>query len=412
MHTAIVKRAARLLTSRRFASANLNLLGVTLSSGILLPFIQGILQRFQGFSSLELSLVAILTVVSSKGSQVLFGSFVDGAEKRRVLIASGLGYGVSLVGWSLVGGFLPSLIFTAVIGGLSALNILAAKAIIAQVGSETNETTLGFSILNMVVNLTSAVGASLGASIWLLGNGKVLFAVAAACSIVSSLLLGLLSWRSEADEERKGGRSAGTLRTVLRDRRFLSTLPFFAVGFFLYAQFFTTLPFYLCVQSESRHAGAIGAIFALNSAMIVFLQVPMAHAVDALARRGRRASTVFVFSFFVLSFVVISVSSSFAALMLVTVLFTIGEMLFTPFVDALTAGFSSREDRATYFGVATGARALGDAAGGGLGIYLVSELGRSGRGQQFWVVIAGIAVVLVVGLIGLVKRESSSPAFG
>lgn len=296
----------------------------------------------------------------------------------------------------------PAVVAVLVIAGLGvSVNALASKQLAARATDAAASRTTAFAVINVSVNLASAVAAPLALLLLDAGRTRMLFIAVGAAYVVAGIASCSLLRRVEWPPPSRQGWAA--YRGVLATPRLAPLLAVNAAGWFLYAQLFNSVPLYV---TERLGAGAeLGLLFTTNALLIVVFQVPFGRAVEHLGRGMPRAMLAMAFALFAAAFVLGGALPGFVAVVALVVVFSFAEMAFVPTVDVALLETIDDVHRAAGYSVLSVATAIGEASGAAVGITMFAWMHDRGADGGFWYVAAGAAVAAGV-LAGLTARRN------
>jgi MFS family permease len=273
------------------------------------------------------------------------------------------------------------------------INALASKQLAAAASDVLENRARLFSVINIGINVASAVAAPLALSLAGRGlHGYVLLGIAAAYSTagVATFLnfsrLGL----------KRPHTGVPSLRAYIDMLRIPGLQSFMLINFFgwlLYGQLFNVLA--LHVSKTLNAPGKLGWLYTLNAMLVVFLQLPVTHLAGSW-NSGRQMQTVrLAYLTFTLAFVVPFLVPGYAGAATFVLLFTLAEMMFVPSVDVLLLALIGQESRAVGYSVLSISTALGESIGGGMGVAAYRWLTDHGHGDEFWLGMAGLSLAFM-----------------
>lgn len=246
-----------------------------------------------------------------------------------------------------------------------------------------------YSIYLVAVNLGVAVAGTVGGmlagfgyDIVFVSNG-LMSLLAAAITIYAFRTFRVISRNPESNADEVGAPMGG--RSPFRDATFVRLCLATLLSAFVFCQIRSTYPAYLS-QEYGIDPKELGYLFALNGLMIVALQVPL----TMLAKRMSNAILASVGCILLCAgFAVLPIGSTFAFIILSLIVWTIGEILLFPALNAMV-----------------GERASFAATGHFLGIYhaqySIANLFAPALGGYIYGHLSGDALWYACGLVGLV----------
>jgi MFS family permease len=244
-----------------------------------------------------------------------------------------------------------------------------------------------FSLCRLAINLGMSIGPVIG-GLLALYSFKFLFYVDGATTLFAGLLVSVLPWRSKMQRDRPTRESAvaesrgsklpsvePALRysSVLRNRRFI----YFLVAIFplelVFFQQMAAMPLFLVRNLHMTEAG-YGMLFAVNTLIIIFLEVPLNMAMANWPHRLSLALGAFL------------VGAGFGALVFVNsalgvaatvVIWTFGEMIILPASAAFVSDVAPPAQSGAYMGLYTMGFSLAFALAPWLGTQTMERFGPS-----------------------------------
>lgn len=320
---------------------------VNRAGSMVLPFISLYLTLQRGFS-----VIAAGQVLGLYGLGAVVGSYLGGWLTDRVgptrcqqwsLVASGAGFLVfSLLrnlGAILVAVFLLSIVVEsfrpAVMAGFAqrAPRRMQVRA---------------FALLRLAANLGVGVGPAVGGWLALHDYAYLFYVDAATCWLAAALLAVTLKELSPAERAREDGDEARH-RSPWTDGPFLAFLLLVVLLATVFFQVVSTLPLYWRVVHGFRESG-IGLLLAFNALIVVCFEMVLSH----WAEKRERMFLFGLGAFLVcLGFGLMPLGSGVPFVMLTVVVWTLGEMLALPLMNAVVADRAGAANRGRYMGMIT-----------------------------------------------------------
>ena len=265
----------------------------------------------------------------------------------------------------------------------------------------------------LAINLGMSVGPAVGGFLATV-SFPLLFVVDGATAILAGLVLAsLMAWRRTESlgtwgVASAGARERGTGASVLRDPRAV----IFLTGVFLTAVVFyqheAAMPLFLVRDLHYRES-FYGLLFAVNTVLIVILEVPLNL---AMQRWSHRWTLVLGATLFALGFGSIAVLHSVPGLLLAAVVWTFGEMISMPASGAYAADIAPPGRAGAYAGAYASTMSLAILVGPWAGTIALEAFG----GFALWsgmlgVGLLGAAVLSLLRdpLIGTVAVQANGP---
>jgi MFS family permease len=362
---------------------------VNRSGSMVLPFISLYLTEERGFSiALAGKLLALYGVGSMAGSW-LGGWASDrfGADRTMALslIVSGgcfVNLGLQRSTWAIALGVL-------VLSTTSEMFRPAAMISMAERAPERLEVR-AFALLRLAINLGLTVGPAVGGLLAVHGYLWLFLADAATSWAAAALLRSLPKATGEGHATKSRATAASS---PWDDRPFLLLL---AMAFVLAAVFFqivSTVPLYL------RHAyalreDAIGALLALNAVIVVLFEMVLVHSAEGRARMPRIALGCFLVC---AGFGLMPFGTSLAYAAFTILVWSVGEMLALPLINAVVADRASQGSRGRYLGLYTMSFSTAFVLSPAAGTWVYQHVGR----DTLWYGVLLLGVPLALAALAL-----------
>lgn len=383
-----------------------------LALGMVLPFMAYFLSRL-GWHPDLIGLLLGLATLSGIAGTVISGMIGDRVGPSRLIAFSGFG---QVVAFSVLGTattFWPLVAAGMALGLLSGMFWAPQGAIIASVATQA-EQKKAFGLSYALSNVGAAVGPALGA--FLVGLGRVTFFASASVSALILAVFFLALPVPRMPEEAVDDPSSG-LQTLLGDKRlirFLSGLVFWAVAYSLVQSFLVLVLGGIGYPDPTRGL----ALFMSENAILCVLLTPVATRVVEKMRR-HEDSMMAAGVIAAVGLALASHATSPVVLIIASLLFTTGEILFMPFTGAYVAQLAPGRLRSAYMAGLSLTYALGgglSALLGGLALQHLGGVTLFALGSLSFltgsVVFAWIRMRAVrEDLVSVQAREGASPGF-
>jgi MFS family permease len=255
-----------------------------------------------------------------------------------------------------------------------------------------------FGSMRVVFNLGAFSGPLLGAALvalaWpaLFAGVAVLFAL----SLLAALRLPRLAPPVAED-------GAGISLRIFLDRAFALVFAGGMIAMVVYSSFETLMPVSL-TQTHGLEPAAWGVLFVVNPLFVTLLQLRITRWAAPIPPATKLAVAMLLMG---TSFLPLLVSAAIPVLILILVVFVIGEMLWSPTADALVSRLAPAHARGTYMGTAGMSMWLGGAIAPALGLRLRDTWGDG----AMWIAIALVSVlgaVLYAAAANAARPDSDS----
>lgn len=354
---------------------------VNRSGSMVLPFLVLYLTRDRGLSAATAGLVIALYGAGGLIAAPVAGRLCDRFGPIRIMRASLLLSGSVLLLFPLARSF-PAVLAAVLALALTSESFRPANmAIIGDLVTPAQRKT-SFAVNRLAINLGMSVGPALGGILatisffWLFLVDGITSLAAGMILLFSSLPRRRYSEDVRILEEMRSTRSLRP-RTAFHDRRLLY---FLIAGVFpvaiVFFQHISSMPLYL-VRDLHLSAAAYGALFSVNTLLIVLLEVPLN---TSTAHWPHRRTLVFGAALCGLGFGALVFAWDFLTVAVTVVIWTFGEMFFFPGMAAYLTDISPGLRRGEYMGLSQMVMGLAFMVGPWAGTALLERLG----GRAVW----------------------------
>ncbi|HKQ62320.1 MAG TPA: MFS transporter [Candidatus Polarisedimenticolaceae bacterium] len=368
---------------------------VNRAGGMVLPFLVLYLTQRRGLSVPEAGRVLSLYGLGSIGGSYVGGWLVDrfGPVRTQQVSLIGGGVGLLLLGWAR--GPLPIALCacaTSFVGDMFRPAVMAALSR----GSSPEQQARAFTLLRLAVNLGLGVGPAVGGFLALRSYGWLFACDAATCLAAAGVLFACYGW-SEPPQHPRLAAEADSARSPWRDGPFLVLLLLVLLLTVVFFQLVSTLTLYLH-QRYGLAEDAIGLVLALNAGLIVAFEMVLIH---RLERREPLFLIGFGSALVCLGFGLLPFGRSTLWVVATTAIWTAGEMLALPLLNAVVAARAGGRHRGRYLGAYTVAFSTALAVAPIAGTTLYAWIGA----ERFWYALGALGPLLWIAFAAL------APAF-
>lgn len=311
-----------------------------------LTFMVLVLTR-RGFSPAQAGMAAAAYGIGSLGAGIVGGQLADRIGRRRTIVLSMYSSAAVLVGlWQAQG--LGLTIALAVMAGVTAEMYRPASAALLADLTPPGRRVSTFAMYRMSINLGYAMGPA-AAGFFAARYPGVVFLGDAATSVLFGTLV-LFAVPGSADRVGGHARSAAAgrprvalLPRILADQPFLVILGVSLISHAVYHQDIAALP--LEVQARGFPAELYGMMMSLNGLTCLLLELPVASVTSRLPPWMPMSTGVALMG---VGLALTAVAPGFAGLLVTVVVWTLGEIVWSPVAAAYVADLAPREVQGRY----------------------------------------------------------------
>ena len=350
----------------------------------------------------ELPFVYLVGAVFAGASGFLGGYLSDRVGRRRVIL---FGQGAlaiyPLVLLALSDSKWAALVALTLAGVFGSLGGSVAQAMVADlVAPERHEAA--YSSVRVASNLGVVLGPPLGGLMLVVGSWTALFPTVAVLSAVAWVI----AWRflpHRGAYSPEGPPERGSLGTILRDRPFLLFLGSAVFAWLVYVAYEVVLPVSL-VDGFGYEPSAWGFLVWINPLLVTLLQIHITRRTADVSPAPKLVAALLIMG---LPFLLLVYSHSILTVVIVVVVFVIGEMLWVPTSQAVVAAMAPQDIRGAYMGAFGSAPAIGFALAPLIGFQVRNSFGDDAT----WTMFAALGVVAAIlggiAIVGVGRRRES-----
>jgi MFS family permease len=334
--------------------------------------------RALGSSQTALGLTFAGAAVASLVAGYAGGHLSDSIGRRPLILVGSAAQTVIAAGLALVGGHVAiGLALMVFAGGVEGVETAADQALLTDlVPRERHEHA--FASARVVQNIGFVVGPLIGALLLTVG-WRALFVTTSAIGAVAFLAaLRLIPRHAEFSPTAPPRRPSWSV--LARDRSFAAVVAAGTLAAIVYVSYETLLPISL-VQSHGLAPAAWGVLLAINPTVVVLFQIRLTGRVSRFSELTRLAVGIAAMG---TPFLLVSVSTALPLLVVLLLIFVLGEMLWTPLSQGLIARIAPDDMRGAYLGAGGAMWPAAFALGPLLGLQVRSAFGDT----AMWVAVA------------------------
>ena len=350
----------------------------------------------------ELPFVYLVGAVFAGASGFLGGYLSDRVGRRRVILFGQGALAVyPLVLLALSDSKWAALVALTLAGVFGSLGGSVAQAMVADlVAPERHEAA--YSSVRVASNLGVVLGPPLGGLMLVVGSWTALFPTVAVLSAVAWVI----AWRflpHRGAYSPEGPPERGSLGTILRDRPFLLFLGSAVFAWLVYVAYEVVLPVSL-VDGFGYEPSAWGFLVWINPLLVTLLQIHITRRTADVSPAPKLVAALLIMG---LPFLLLVYSHSILTVVIVVVVFVIGEMLWVPTSQAVVAAMAPQDIRGAYMGAFGSAPAIGFALAPLIGFQVRNSFGDDAT----WTMFAALGVVAAIlggiAIVGVGRRRES-----
>jgi predicted MFS family arabinose efflux permease len=345
-----------------------------------------------GLTGTDVGLAFLAAAGAGMAAGVLGGRLSDRVGRRSVILGASV-VQVTLPFLALNGSAAAGI---AVLVGLSMATPVRGTALSALLADlvPDDRREHAFGSMRVVFNLGAFSGPLLGAVLVAIAWPALFAGVGVLFALSGLAALRLPRLAPPSSEE-----GAGISFRIFLDRSFALVFAAGMIAMVVYSSFETLMPVSL-TQTHGLEPAAWGVLFIVNPLFVTLLQLRITRWAAPIPPSTKLAVAMLLMG---TSFLPLLVSAAIPVLILILVVFVIGEMLWSPTADALVSRLAPAHARGTYMGTAGMSMWLGGAIAPALGLRLRDTWGDG----AMWI---AIALVSVLGAVLYAAAASAARA--
>jgi predicted MFS family arabinose efflux permease len=367
------------------------------AGAMVLPFLSLYLVKSKGFTLPQVGWIMTCFGLGSLAGTWVGGKLTDSIGAYKVITTSLFLGGLGFIGLQ----FMDS--FYGFCAGIFVLIFVAdayrpAIFVACDAYSKPKNITRSIALIRLAINLGFSIGPVIGGIIIARINYTSLFWIdGITCILAAALLFVLLKpKRVSAEEEQLIKVKEGV--SPYKNSLFLLLIVIMLLSTMMFVQYFSVMPLYY-EQAYFLSEDVIGGILFLNGIIIVVFEMPLVGWLERI-NISKTMATFWGMVFLALSFLVLNLSDSFFILIIGMVLMTVGEMIGSPFSNALALEMAPKGRKGSYMGLYSMSFSISHIFGHNGGMNLVDQFGY----RNTWFIIV-VILVLVSALALLLHKK-------
>lgn len=365
------------------------------SGTMVLPFLTLYLTKKVGTTPAEAGFALLIYGIAAFISAPVTGKIADKVGSLKVMKFSLFGSGVIFILYSFIENYylilIASLFLAAVNESFRPANLSMISELV-----EPTQRRVAFALNRLAINAGMSIGPVIGGFLSLI-DFHFLFYANALSAIASGIYLSSVKWTSlQAPVKHSSSETEKIKFSILSDRAFLFFLVAVIPVNLVFFQHIGALPLYI-VDELGFTTAAFGLLSAVNTVMIIFLEVPIN---DYLSSISYKRSMIAGALLAAIGFGLFAVAHTIIPLIAAIVIFTFGEMIFFPVTAAYTSEAAPENRKGEYMGYYQMTFSFAFSAGPWLGTVVFQNFGS----KILWIAAFAFGLVSAL-LLSLLKRK-------
>ncbi len=339
---------------------------------MVIPFLSLYLVNAKGFSLPQVGWIMSCFGLGSLAGTWVGGRLTDTIGFYKVIVLSLLLGGLGFIGLQYLDNFYSLClgIFTVI---FLADSYRPAIFVACDAYSKPENITRSIALIRLAINLGFSIGPVIGGIIIAGINYSALFWIdGITCVLASGLLFFILKPKKVSTDEIPEPKIKEGLPPY-KNGLYLLFFLIMVLNSIMFIQYFSVMPLYYA-KAHFLSEDLIGALLFLNGALIVIFEMPLVGWLERI-KLSKTMATFWGVVFLALSFVVLNISEWTGILLIGMILMTIGEMVGSPFSNALALSMAPKGRKGSYMGLYSMSFSLSHIIGHNSGMNLVDTFG-------------------------------------
>lgn len=372
------------------------------AGAMVIPFLSVYLQGEKGFTLPEIGWIMTCYGFGSMFGNIIGGKLTDTIGYYKTIVLSLFAGGIGFLIIQFIDSFY-GLCFGMFILMLAVDTYRPAIFVAADAYSINNNVTRNIGLIRLAINLGFSIGPVIGGILIARVSYESIFWIDGITCILASILLVILlkPKKSTKKEIKKIAKKEGV--SPYKNPAFLLFILIMVINAIAFVQYFSTIPLFYKME-HGLAEDTIGWILFLNGIMIVFLEMPLIAWIEKL-KMSKITATILGIGFLAFSFIILNISDWFGVLIIGMILMTLGEMIGSPFSNALALEMSPKGRKGAYMGIYGMSFSISHIIGHNAGMNSIDTFGFNWTWVGFFIILI-IAAVITFYLPNLIKKTN------
>jgi DHA1 family multidrug resistance protein-like MFS transporter len=362
-----------------------------------------------GFHPVETALVLLFTSIGLRFSRIVLAPFIDRFPPRRVIACAIVTSLIGYLGMMAATTVWPVAISMLLVGAGYGVNGMLVTTLASYTARHSRAAFPIYALMNSGTNLAAALAPPVSNWLRLDVSSHMPFVISALALCVSLLLT--MRIHTDTPSDYRNLRFTQAVWPLLKHKHFLHVLALVAAGWAIYTQKFAAMP--LFIDQALLSPAVIGAAIATNAVIVLLVSLPAAGVIRSRHIPGRTVLGA-SFALYATAYGLLAAIPTLSGLWISLALWSLGEALLMPQLNALVSEVTKAENRLAGFSLSAVAIGIGEASGNVGGVFLMSAALTA---HSPWICYAALAAAAAVALFAAlcltqpdeVPNERTSP---
>lgn len=372
---------------------------------MVLPFLSLYLVNNKGFSLPEVGLIMTCYGLGSLSGTWIGGRLTDTIGFYKVITTSLFLGGLGFVAFQFLDGYISICI------GMFALIFIAdayrpAIFVAVEAYSKPKNVTRSIALIRLAINLGFSIGPVIGGIIIANIDYASLFWIDGSTCVIAAIMLFILlkPKKVSKDEPKEIAVKSGV--PPHKNPLFILLIVIMILSSVMFVQYFSVIPIYY-EQGHGLSEDLIGLLLFLNGIIIVIFEMPLVGWLERI-NISKTMATFWGTVLLALSFIVLNAGDWVGILVIGMILMTLGEMIGSPFSNALALEMAPKGRKGSYMGLYSMSFSISHIFGHNGGMNMVDSFGFATTWYAMFAILVLVAL-LTLWLHKWHKRSTSTP---